>query len=179
MVYTPPGTRLYTSPKTPERLVAGAAVRDDPSLHARTRADPMLLTSPPTTQDMNDRSLVGVLTVDDQAIFRSVAHDVIEATPGFEPLGEATSGPEAVELAAELRPDLVLLDVRMPEMGGLEAAARIHAAAPNATIVLLSTEEYEGTQSVRSCGAAAFLRKQAFGPVALRALWADHGRRPE
>jgi two-component system invasion response regulator UvrY len=139
----------------------------------------MLLTSPPTTHDPSDRSVVGVLTVDDQAIFRSVARDVIEATPGFEPLGEAASGPEAVELAAELRPDLVLLDVRMPEMGGLESAAQIHAAAPNAAIVLLSTEEYEGTRSVSSCGASAFLRKQAFGPVALRALWADHGRRPE
>jgi two-component system, NarL family, invasion response regulator UvrY len=130
------------------------------------------------TQDPSDRSVVGVLTVDDQAIFRSVARDVIDATPGFEPLGEAASGPEAVALAAELRPDLVLLDVRMPEMNGLEAAARIRAAAPNATIVLLSTEEYEGARSVRSCGASAFLRKQAFGPVALRALWADHGHRP-
>ena len=137
----------------------------------------MLLTSPPPTRDPSDRSFVGVLTVDDQAIFRSVARDVIDATPGFEPLGEAASGPEAVELAAELRPDLVLVDVRMPEMDGLECAARIHSAAPDATIVLLSTEEYEGTRSVRSCGASAFLRKQAFGPVALRALWADHGRR--
>ena len=177
-MYTPPGTRLYTSPKTPERLVAAAAARDDSFLHARVRDDPMLLSTPPPTQDLSDRSFVGVLTVDDQAIFRSVARDVIEATPGFVPLAEAASGPEAVALAAELRPDLVLLDVRMPEMGGLESAAQIHAAAPNAAIVLLSTEEYEGTRSVSSCGAAAFLRKQAFGPVALRALWADHGRRP-
>ena len=138
----------------------------------------MLLTNTPITENPNDRSFVGVLTVDDQAIFRSVARDVIEATPGFVPLAEAASGPEAVALAAELRPDLVLLDVRMPEMDGLEAAARIHSAAPNATIVLLSTEEYEGTRSVRSCGASAFVRKQAFGPVALRALWADHGGRP-
>ena len=138
----------------------------------------MLLTSPPTTEDTSGRSLVGVLTVDDQAIFRSVARDVIEATPGFEPLAEAASGDEAIGLAAELRPDLVLLDVRMPGMDGLETATRIHAVAPDATIVLLSTEEYEGARSVRSCGASAFLRKQAFGPVALRALWADHGGRP-
>jgi two-component system, NarL family, invasion response regulator UvrY len=137
----------------------------------------MLLTSPPTTHDPSDRTVVGVLTVDDQAIFRSVARDVIEATPGFEPLGEAASGPEAVALAAELSPDLVLLDVRMPAMDGLEAAERIRSAAPDATIVLLSTEEYEGSRSVDSCGASAFLRKQAFGPVALRALWADHGGR--
>jgi two-component system, NarL family, invasion response regulator UvrY len=148
-------------------------------LDARMREpDPMLLTSTPPTQDPSERSVVGVLTVDDQAIFRSVACDVIEATPGFESLGEASSGAEAVVLAAELRPDLVLLDVRMPEMDGLETAARIHSAAPNATIVLLSTEEYEGTRSAGSCGACAFLRKQAFGPVALRALWADHGHRP-
>jgi two-component system, NarL family, invasion response regulator UvrY len=138
----------------------------------------MLLTSPPTPHDQSKRTLVGVLTVDDQAIFRSVARDVIEATPEFELLGEAASGTEAVALAAELDPDLVLLDVRMPAMDGLEAAERIRSAAPSTTIVLLSTEEYEGARSVRSCGASAFLRKQAFGPVALRALWADHGRRP-
>jgi DNA-binding NarL/FixJ family response regulator len=123
---------------------------------------------------------VGVLTVDDQAVFRDVARDVIEATPGFEAVGEAASGTEAVALAAELRPDLVLMDVRMPGVDGLEAARLVRGVRPEATIVLLSTEDYEGARSPASCGACAFLRKEAFGPHALRTLWAEHGgdRRP-
>lgn len=124
------------------------------------------------------RAFVGVLTVDDQPLFRSVARDVIDATPGFEHLGEAASGAEALTLADALDPDLILIDLRMPEMDGLQAAERLHAAHPDATIVLLSTEDYEGTRSVQGCGASAFLRKHAFGPLALRALWADHGARP-
>jgi DNA-binding NarL/FixJ family response regulator len=120
---------------------------------------------------------VGVLTVDDQAVFRGVARAVIDATPGFEPVGEAASGAEALALAAALDPDLVLLDVRMPGLDGLETARRLHDAWPGATIVLLSTEEYEWSRSPGSCGAAAFLAKQTFGPETLRALWAEHGGR--
>ncbi|HEY6605078.1 MAG TPA: response regulator, partial [Gaiellaceae bacterium] len=59
---------------------------------------------------------VGVLVVDDQAYFRRVALEVVGATSGFQPLGEAASGEEALALAAELSPELILLDVRMPVM---------------------------------------------------------------
>jgi two-component system invasion response regulator UvrY len=121
------------------------------------------------------RPFVGILTVDDHPVFRGVARQVIEATPGFRQLGEAASGEEAVRLAAALAPDLVLLDVRMRGIDGPEAARRIHAARPETTIVLLSTEDYEGARRMGDCAAAAFLRKDAFGPDALRALWAEHG----
>ena len=72
---------------------------------------------------------IGVLTVDDQPLFRSAAAAVVDATPGFEAVGEASSGEEALQLSSELRPDLVLLDVRMPGMDGIETAQRLAATA--------------------------------------------------
>ena len=136
----------------------------------------MLLTSPPTTHDPSDRTVVGVLTVDDQAIFRSVARDVIEATPGFEPLGEAASGPEAVALAAELRPDLVLLDVRMPDVGGIEVARRLSTMHPEVVVVLISIEERIDVPSAALLDSIPLVRKQDFGPRLLRKLWSEHHR---
>ncbi len=122
-----------------------------------------------------NREGVRVLTVDDQAVFRRVANDVIVATLGFEPIGEAGSGEEAVTAVERLRPDLVLLDVRMPGIGGIEAARRITSAHPDTVVVLISIEEpNEVEHAVRGSGAATLVRKQDFGPSLLRRLWAEH-----
>src|SRR6476619_130024 len=86
-------------------------------------------------------SSVGVLTVDDQPFFRCAAHDVIEATPGFEPVGQASYGEEAVALVEEREPQLVLLDVRMPGMDGIEATRRIKAKCPSVVVVLISIDD--------------------------------------
>ena len=119
---------------------------------------------------------VRVLTVDDQVVFRDAARDVITATPGFEPVGDAESGEEAMAEVERLRPELVLLDVRMPGIGGIEAARRITAAHPETVVVLISIEDsYEFPQDVHACGAAAVLRKQDFGPAVLRSIWEAHG----
>lgn len=121
---------------------------------------------------------VRVLTVDDQVVFRRVAHDVIVATPGFEPVGDAQSGEDALAEVERLRPELVLLDVRMPGIGGMEAARRIVAAAPETVVVLISIEDSEGfAEDAQACGAAALLRKQDFGPSLLRSIWETHGAR--
>ena len=77
-----------------------------------------------------------------------------------------------------LRPELVLLDVRMPGIGGIEAARRIVAAAPETVVVLISIEDSEGfAEDAQACGAAALLRKQDFGPALLRSIWEAHGAR--
>lgn len=115
---------------------------------------------------------VTVLTVDDHEIFRRTARSLIAATPGFEQVGEASSGPEALELAADLRPDVALVDVRMPGMDGIETARRLAGAAPDVMVVLISLENIsELPSSLMSAGAAAFVRKQDLSTRTLPELW--------
>ena len=119
---------------------------------------------------------IGVLVVDDQAHFRRVALEVVAATPGFESLGEAASGEEALALAADLKPDLILLDVRMPVMDGIETARLLSRQQPGGVIVLISIDyPSELPDEVASCGAKALIRKRDFGSRALRRLWDEHG----
>ncbi len=88
--------------------------------------------------------------MDDQVVFRRAAHDVIAATPGFEPVGDAESGEEALAEVERLRPELVLLDVRMPGIGGIEAARRIAEAHPETVVVLISIEDSESSRRTRT-----------------------------
>jgi two-component system, NarL family, invasion response regulator UvrY len=119
---------------------------------------------------------VTVLAVDDQEVFLRVARDLIGATEGFELVGEAASGPEALWLAAELHPDLILLDVRMPGMDGIETARRLVADGAPPVIVLISLEPpADLPASLGSAGAAAYVRKQELSPRTLRDLWSVHG----
>jgi two-component system, NarL family, invasion response regulator UvrY len=123
------------------------------------------------------RTSVTVLTVDDQRIFLRTARSLIAATPGFEQVGEAASGEEALELAATLRPDLVLVDMRMPGMDGVETARKLAEADPEATVVLISLEEVPQLSSaVARAGAAGYMRKQDLSTRGLAELW--HRCRP-
>ena len=145
---------------TPESLLAYARGGD----HASASVPPQ------------EPTRVGVLVVDDQTPFRRVALEVVEATPGFEPLGEAASGEEALALVAQLSPELILLDVRMPVMDGIETARRLSAVHPGGVVVLISIDDpAELPREAESCGAKALIRKQDFGSLALRRLWDAHG----
>jgi len=125
---------------------------------------------------LQELTQVGVLVVDDRAPFRRVALEVVEATPGFEPLGEAASGEEALGLVAELCPELVILDVLMPVTDGIETARRLSTDHPEAVVVLVSIyDRTELPEGIVGCGAKAFIRKQDFGSRALRQLWNAHG----
>lgn len=122
---------------------------------------------------------VTVLVVDDQAVFRRTARRLLAAAAGFQLCGEAASGDEALRKAAELRPDLVLLDVRMPEMDGIETARRLAGGSAGPVVVLISLEELpELPGPLASVGAAAYLRKQELSVATLEGTWAEHGRRP-
>jgi len=119
---------------------------------------------------------VRVVVVDDQAPFRSAARAVLGMTEGFEVVGEAGTGEEAVDLAKSLTPELVLMDINMPGMNGIEATRRITSAHPEVVVVLLSTYNADELPSdARDCGAAAYVNKEDFGPVVLRDVWAEHG----
>jgi DNA-binding NarL/FixJ family response regulator len=122
-----------------------------------------------------EAAAVGVLIVDDSAPFRRAARAVIAATSGFVTVGEAASGEEALLAMEDLDPSLVLLDVTMGGIDGIETARRITAAYPRPTVVLVSVHDPARLPSeVESCGAVAFLDKRDFSPARLADLWATH-----
>src|SRR5207253_10828119 len=86
-----------------------------------------------------DAPAVAVLIVDDQAPCRRAGAAVVRATGGFEVVGEAGSGEEAVELVGVLAPGMVLMDINMGGISGIEATRRITSASPGVVVVLLST----------------------------------------
>jgi DNA-binding NarL/FixJ family response regulator len=119
---------------------------------------------------------VGVLLVDDHAQFREAARDLVEATLGFEPLGEASSGEEALRMVEELTPALVLLDVGLPGMDGIETARSITSVDPHPTVFLVSVDDLADQPArIASCGAATFVRKRDLRSGSLKRLWAEHG----
>ena len=121
---------------------------------------------------------VVVLIVDDQRPFRAAARSVVGATPGFEVVGEASSGEEAVDKVDELGPQLVLMDINMDGIGGIEATRRICAAHPEVRVVLLSTYDEEDLPAdARTCGAVGYVHKEQFGPDVL-ARWSGEEQAP-
>jgi two-component system, NarL family, invasion response regulator UvrY len=119
-------------------------------------------------------SPVAVLLVDDHEIFRSAMRDLISGTEGFELVGEAASGEDALEAVDELTPRLVIMDKRMPGMGGIEASRVLTARHPEIVVLLVSVEDPE-PQVIQSCGAAAGARKQELSTALLRDMWRTHG----
>jgi DNA-binding NarL/FixJ family response regulator len=117
-------------------------------------------------------ALVRVLVVDDQAPFRRAMRSVVEETDGFEVVGEVESGEDSLEAAARLSPDLVLMDVNLPGIDGLEATRRLLAGDAPPVVLLLSTYDDEaGEGFVAESGAAGYVTKSAFGPDRLEDAW--------
>jgi DNA-binding NarL/FixJ family response regulator len=129
---------------------------------------------PRSARERSDEEAVTVLVVDDSPAYLGALRDVVEATSGFVLVGEACTGEQAVELAALVEPDLVLMDVRLPGLGGIEAGAQIAASGSPSVIMLLSSAD-EGAMPRRSAAvAAAILDKRKLSARALVELWSAH-----
>jgi two-component system invasion response regulator UvrY len=122
-----------------------------------------------------DMAPVSVLVVDDQPPFLRAATNVVGLTPGFEVVGQARSGEEAVDLAGALHPQMVLMDINMDGMGGIEATRHLTTGRSGPIVILLSTyRENDLPADARNCGAAAYVHKEDFGSVVLERVWAEH-----
>lgn len=118
---------------------------------------------------------VRVLIVDDQEPFRRAMAAVVAATDGFEVVGSVTTGEESLAAARRLSPDLVLMDVHLPGVDGIEAT-RLLVAEPDAPVVVLLSTYDEDQVDAAGCGAAAYIPKAAFGPDRLSAAWSGAAR---
>ena len=118
-------------------------------------------------------STVRVLVVDDHESFRRVAAAVVEATEGFVVVGSVATAEESVDAAEQVQPDLVLMDINLPGMDGLDATRRLRSLSRPPVVILLSTyDEDEFSARARQCGAAAYVTKSVFGTDRLAAAWA-------
>jgi DNA-binding NarL/FixJ family response regulator len=119
-----------------------------------------------------------VLIVDDQAPFRAAMKAVLRRATEFELVGEAANGNEAVTLAEQLHPALVLMDINMPEMNGIEATRTLVAQQPDVVVILCSTYDASDLPpEVATSGARAYLNKEHLGADTLRRLWDERGER--
>ncbi len=120
---------------------------------------------------MSDGDLTTILLVDDQAMLRMGYRMVLDAQPDLNVVGEADNGLEAIELTTRLAPDVVLMDVRMPGLDGVQATERIVASGSDARIIILTTFDLdEYAYGALRAGASGFLLKDAPPPDMLSAI---------
>jgi DNA-binding NarL/FixJ family response regulator len=118
---------------------------------------------------------VRVLVIDDSEVFLDAASQVVDAVPGFQLVGRASSGEEGVELASGKQPDLVIVDVILPGIDGLETCRRLHSLSPEPFVILCSVEEDPRRRlDGLPCGDAPFLSKADFSRTSLIRLWQEH-----
>src|SRR5579862_6496086 len=104
--------------------------------------------------------LVKILIADDHELMRKGLKMVLENHPGWKVCGEAADGRRAVKLAKELEPDVVVMDVTMPELNGLEATRQIHVALPKAEVLILTIHESEHLVGhILAAGARGYIMK--------------------
>jgi DNA-binding NarL/FixJ family response regulator len=126
------------------------------------------------TDEMDGR--VTVMIVDDQPPFRAAARAVVDRVKEFELIAEVASGEEAVERSADTAPDLVLMDINMGELDGVEATRIITGSNPSVKVILVSTYTLDDLPpGARTSGAIAYVNKDELSPRVIRRLWETGG----
>ena len=154
-------------------MASGCAHPFSPGMHApwwrlRTGCTLVAMSAEAATPD------VAVIVVDDQSSFRRAAAAVVAATDGFVVAGEADSADAAFALIRLGGPTLVLMDINMPGVGGIEATRRIHADRPDVVVLLMSTyDPMDLPAHAADCGAAGYVHKELLEPQILTRTW--HG----
>lgn len=113
---------------------------------------------------------IRILIADDHPVFRFGLRALLAAEPETEVVGEATSGPEAVALAESLQPDVILMDINMPELNGIEATRRIVETNPAVAILVITMFDDDSVFAAMKAGARGYLLKGAEGEETLRAI---------
>jgi DNA-binding NarL/FixJ family response regulator len=109
-----------------------------------------------------------ILIVDDNTQFRTLLRGIVAQEPNFHVVGEAEDGAEAIRLARDLRPDIVLLDLALPRVNGLEALRQIKAERPETKVIIVTVHTEDAyRQAAEDSGADAFLLKKTLGPALL------------
>lgn len=114
---------------------------------------------------------ITIMLADDHPLLRQALRSVLEKKPDFEIVAEASDGEEAVRLAVELVPNVVIMDIGMPKLNGLEATRQIKAKCPNIAILVLTVhDDSEHILSILEAGAAGYLTKSVFGDEVIHAV---------
>ena len=111
---------------------------------------------------------VTILIVDDNVQFRTLLREIVVEEPDLHVVGEAADGAEAMQLTKELRPDIILLDLVMPRVNGLEVLRRVKAERPEIKVIVVTVHDEDAyRQAAVTRGADAFLLKKTLGTVLL------------
>lgn len=114
---------------------------------------------------------IRLLIADDHPLFRDGLRALLESVPGMQVLGEVTTGNEVIAQAQALQPDLILMDIKMPGMNGIEATRRILSSSPHIRILILTMfEDDESVFAAIRAGARGYLLKGAVQEETLRAI---------
>ena len=120
--------------------------------------------------------MIRVVVVDDHALLRDGTRQILEAHPDLEVVGEAASGEVALALVNQLQPDVVLMDIRLPEMNGIEVTCQLTRDHPDVKVLMVSAyDEDEYVRSALEAGAAGYLSKTAPGDELVQAVRAVAG----
>jgi len=124
-----------------------------------------------TNVTKDEHHMISILLADDHPLIREALRNVLDKQADFKVVGEAGDGIEAVELAIELNPDVVIMDIGMPKLNGLEATRQIKTKCPNIEILVLTVhEEKDHIFGILEAGATGYLTKRIFGEEVIHAI---------